>query len=172
MNKIVFVVDVCCNNITASINQDIADNLQAFASIGIDVQFLCLPSQYQHIKQELSETVASNVFVSVVYNPTVPAPSEIATTLRKVKRSHHTHAFYCDLQTIVDDDVIKLLTSDFATKLLDYAGDKIINFDGIGAFFGGRADSLSSGAYTKKYSPKDKTKNNVKNLLKKIKTGK
>lgn len=172
MNRIAFIVDVCCNNVEAVITEDIADNLRAFADAGIDVQFLCLPSQYQHIQRVLSETPANNTLVRVTANPTLPTESEISKVLLRTKRPIHRHAFYCDLQTITDDDIIGTLDSQFADKLREYAGNKLINFNVDGIFFGGGAENLGGSEFTRKYSPRDKSKNNVKGLLKKIKTGK
>lgn len=172
MNRVTFIVDVCSNNVEAVITEDIADNLQAFAAAGIDVQFLCLPAQYRHIKQTLSETNASGTLVKVVMNHTPPTDSEISKVLLETRRQTHKYAFYCDLQTITDDDIIGILDSQFVGKLCEYVGDKLINFKADGIFFGGGVENLGGSEFTKKYNPRDKTKNNVKSLLKKIKTGK
>ena len=172
MNKITFVVDVCCNNVQGILTEDIADNLLAFSAAGIDVQFLCLPSQYQYMKQTLLETQAKSTFVKVVTAPTIPSEEQISHVLAKNVRVAHTHAFYCDLQTVTDDDIIAILDSQFLDKLTAYVGNKLVWYNGDGIFFGGAVRNLSAMDFTKKYNPRDKSKNNVKNLLKKIKTGK
>ena len=172
MNKICIIVDVRQYNIHVIIDENIADNILAFRSNGIDVQFLCLQSQYLHLRTILNKTNTSNALVCVVSDEELDSNDKLIEILVKYKKPQHTYAFYCDLNTLADDAIISLLDDTLLQKLQAYTQTKLINFNSNGRFFGGGKEALVSGITTKPYAPRDPSKNNVANLLKKIRTGK